>query len=147
MNARTILPGVAGLSTGILVGVIFGFPLNDRDIPVSVVEETAINYLIKPGETARIRFHFLRAKSCYTRADANWKDSHGKRTPIKPRDWATGLLPLGEDVATVEEDAPIDASEGPLSYTTVNSYGCNWISRWLWPVVAAPRVVNFWVER
>lgn len=116
-----------------------------RIIPVTLVAAEAENYIVRPGDIARMRLVFYRERSCYTRSDADWKYSDGERHPIRMRDWPRGQLPLGHDVTSRSELVPLDAPEGELLFEATNTFACNLIG---WPTAtSAPRVVRFWVQR
>ncbi len=132
------------LSAGLLGGWL-GYMVGDREIPVAVAEAAPVQSVVRPGDTARIRFRFWRTRSCWTRANATWIDRNGHRYPIPTLEFPQGELPLGDDTAIVDVPVPIDVPPGPLRYMTVNTYRCNPLAV-LWPVTAAPRQVDFWVE-
>lgn len=135
------------------VGLIFGtlgFLAADREIPVVVYEKGMVDDVVNPGGVGRVRYRFKRFRSCETHVERGIMardpaTGDVERFVVPPLHFSAGILPIGEDVATVPFNLSPQTKPGwTATYRTVNCYKCNFTQHWF-PICDAPRDINFTV--
>lgn len=122
-----------------------GFLVNDREMPVTVYEMGMLNDVVPAGEVGRARYRFRRSRSCETHVYRSLYDSAAQRFIISDLHFPAGILPIGEDKATVPFQVSPAATKGPATYRTLNCYVCNF-TQILWPICDNPRDIRLTIE-
>lgn len=127
--------GITLVSCGV-VGGWLGWMASDRTVPVKYYSTEIINSPAS-GESLRVKHVIWRDKSCDTVIYRLVFDKDGRRYIVPELEFATGVLPLGNDTFVAPVPISPEAAPGLATYRALRRYRCNWL-HWVFPIMDGP---------
>jgi hypothetical protein len=124
-----------------VVGGWLGWMASDRAVPVKYYSTEVVNSPT-PGETLRVKHVIWRDRSCDTVIYRLIFDKNHRRYIVSDLEFATGILPLGNDTFVAPIPVSQEAAPGAAIYRAVRRYRCNWV-HWIFPIVDGPFDYSF----